>query len=413
MDLKNDSNKILIFTILYLSLLVGFYYGENSSGGAYIDFLTRIHIIENFKDDFAGTFLNYDSYGDRHSPILIMILSYLNIIGINLDIIRFINLNILPLLILVSYKCLSLKYPNNDKNIIFFISCVFFLSPSLRSIAIWPDSRLIGLLFFFCSIYFFLKFKISHKYRYCIYSNLLLIFSSYISPNFSIFFLYFIIYYIKILNNYRKLTIIILANIILTLPILYYLFVLKVNFLTITAVSGASFTSSMNMSNKILIIGSFIFFYMIPFAINSYFIKTLIKNFKIRDFYISILIFFSFIIYFNYLPSYTGGGIFFKLSHFIFNNSYFFFIISFVSIVFILTIFKKNFNNLILFIILILSNPQLTIYHKYYDLLLILLFFLFFNLKVDVKKFYNYKFVVNIYSFYFIFLILNFAKQMI
>ena len=36
--------------------------------------------------------------------------------------------------------------------------------------------------------------------------------------------------------------------------------------------------------------------------------------------------------YFDYNPSYSGGGIFKVFSHFFFKNSYFFYLISFISI---------------------------------------------------------------------------------
>ena len=156
MHLSNNTNKTLIAIALYLSLLIGFYFGENTSGGAYDDFiLLRVPLIEGFKNNFTETFLNYDDFGDRHSPLLMMMISILSILGIDLDIIRLIHLNILPLLILITYRCITLKFPNNDRNIIFLICCAFFLSPSIRSTAIWPDSRLIGLFIFACSIYFF------------------------------------------------------------------------------------------------------------------------------------------------------------------------------------------------------------------------------------------------------------------
>tara|TARA_X000000950_G_scaffold38683_1_gene41352 strand:+ start:4099 stop:5340 length:1242 start_codon:yes stop_codon:yes gene_type:complete len=413
MDLTNNSNKTLVFITLYFSLLVGFYFGENSSGGAYPDFLMRINLIENFSNDFNNTFLNYHKFSDRHSPIFIIMISYLNYLGIDLDIIRLINLNTLPLLILVSYKCLNLKFPTQNKNLLFFFSCVFFLSPTLRSISVWPDSRLIGFLLFFCSVYFFLKFKTTEEFKYCIYSNLLLIICSYISPNFSVFIIYYFFYYIKIIKNYNKITLIFLINAILSLPIFYYLFVLKVNFLTVQAAGTSTIFDSINIANKVFVISSLIFFYMMPFAINNYFIKNLIRNFKIKDLYASVIIFLILIVFFNYSPTYTGGGIFFNLSYFIFENDYFFLVITFASILLIFNVFDKNLNNLLLFIILVLSNPQLTIYHKYYDPLLILLFFLFFEFKIDIRKIINYKLIISIYLFYLIFLVLNFARNLI
>jgi len=414
MYLFKNSNKTLISLTLYFTLLIGFYFGENSSGGAYDDFISlRIPLIESFKNNFVDTFLNYDSFGDRHSPLLMMVISVLSIVEIDLELIRFIHLNLLPLLIIITYKCILLKLPNSDKNIIFLICCVLFLSPSIRSIAIWPDSRLVGLLIFTCSIYFLLKFKKNHKYKYCIYSNLLLVFSSYFSPNYSIFFLYYFYNYFKILKISQKIFFIIFANIILSLPMLIYTIVLDVNFFSIKVVSHLSAIDGLNPSNKIFIISSLILFYITPFILFQFSYKFFLNNFKITHLYLSLIIFLLLQYFFDYLPEYTGGGFFFKISYFFFKNSYLFYIITFISFILIMNIFKFNFNNILLFFILIASNPQFSIYHKYFDPLLIILFLLFFDFKFEIKKIINKKLVINIYSFYFILLLINFGRSFI
>ena len=125
MYLEKSSNQIgiILFLVLYCSLLIGFYFGENSSGGAYPDFMMRIEIINSFKNDFLNTLLNYDKFPERHSPIIHIIISGLNNLGLDMTIIRFLHLNLLPLLVLISYKCLILKFPNNNKSLIFFICC--------------------------------------------------------------------------------------------------------------------------------------------------------------------------------------------------------------------------------------------------------------------------------------------------
>ena len=409
----DNSNKTLFFIFLYISLLIGFYFDENSSGGAYPDFRMRIGLIENFKNNFSTTFFNYNSYDDRHSPILIMIISYLNILGLDLDIIRFIHLNLLPVLILLAYKCLILKFNKENKNIIFFISCVFFLSPSLRSIAIWPDSRILGLIVFLISIYFFLKFKNTHEFKYCICNNIYLILSAYISPNFSIFFIYFVIYYIQYYKITSKLILMISINCILSLPMFYYLIILDVNFLTTTAVSDTKISHILNPVNKIFIISTLLFFFITPFIVRHLSINNFKKNFKINHLFFVTILFSSLVYFFNYSFDYTGGGIFFKLSFLFFGNSYFFFVVTFISMLLIINIFKINYNNIVLFFILILSTPQLTIYHKYFDPLLILLFFLFFDFKFKKTIFFRKKFITNIYFFYSALLLINFGRYLV
>ena len=177
------------------------------------------------------------------------------------------------------------------KKSIFILCSVFFLSPSLRSISIWPDSRLLGLIFFVSSIYYFLKFKKTYKYEYCILNNFFLILSSYVSPNFSIFFLYFFYHYLNFYKFSSKLYLMLFKNFLLSLPMLYYLFVLKINFILTPAITADNFLNRINPSNKILILSSLIFFYMLPFLFYKNFIKNFYKNLQINYIIFSVLIF--------------------------------------------------------------------------------------------------------------------------
>ena len=79
--------------ILYGSYLLGFFLNEDSNGGAFLDYKGYIPIIYDFVSNFNNTFLNFDKYGERHSPILIIILSFLYKINIDDTLIRLINLN--------------------------------------------------------------------------------------------------------------------------------------------------------------------------------------------------------------------------------------------------------------------------------------------------------------------------------
>jgi len=81
------------------------------------------------------------------------------------------------------------------------------------------------------------------------------------------------------------------------------------------------------------------------------------------------------IYFFNYQLSFTGGGIFFILSNLLFNNNYLFYIGSFFFISFLLYIASLNINNFFLLTLLIVSNIQNTIYHKYYEPLILIMFF--------------------------------------
>ena len=153
-------NNILLLLFLYLTLIIGFIYGENLNYGAYGDWVgANREPIKDFSNNFTYTFLNYDSYGHRHSPIYLIFLSLFLDLGLDIDQVRFFHLHLCISLIVIFYQCLRLKFTNINNNYLFLLSLIIFLSPTFRSLAIWPDSRLPGLIFFVLTIYFFLKFR--------------------------------------------------------------------------------------------------------------------------------------------------------------------------------------------------------------------------------------------------------------
>ncbi len=402
--------KTIIFTFLFSTLFIAFFFNENSSGGAYPDFLMRTEIINSFNTNFLSTFLNYDNYPDRHSPIILIIISLLLKTELDLDSIRFLHLFLVPILIIVSYNCFITKFGKKYNTIFFLIASTIFLSPTIRSISIWPDSRLLGLLLFLSSLFFFLKFMKKQKFRYTIYNTLLLVASSYVSPNFAVFFFYFFYFFFKHYSFSNRLYLILGINLILSLPMFFYLIVLDVNFLSTMAVDNINLIERLNPANKILIISSMIFFYSIPFLFTGITLTLLKKRLDYKNTFITLIIFFVLAYFFTYSIRYTGGGFFFKLSFILFESKYFFLIISFISLFYISNFFKLNLNNILIFMILIFSNPHLTIYHKYYDPLLMILFFTLFEFNLDIKKLLNKKLVINFYIFSGIFLVINLLR---
>ena len=89
------SKKTIFFipAFLYLSLILGFFLNEDSNGGAFVDYQSYINLIRLFVLDFNNTLLNFDNYGERHSPVLIILLSFFYKINIDDSVIRLINLN--------------------------------------------------------------------------------------------------------------------------------------------------------------------------------------------------------------------------------------------------------------------------------------------------------------------------------
>jgi len=369
--------NILLLLFLYLTLIIGFIYGENLNHGAYGDWIgSNREPIKDFSNNFTYTFLNFDSYGHRHSPVYLIFLSLFLDLGLDLNQIRLVHLHLCISLIIVFYQCLRLLFSNINNNYLFLLSLIIFLSPTFRSLAIWPDSRLPGLIFFVLTIYCFLKFRKTDNLKYTWYTCISLVVSSYISPNFSIFFPYFFFFFLKEFG-FKKLRFLIVFNFLASLPILYYIFILDVNFLAAgktPSLNNESINFSFNLSDKLMIISSIIFFHLSPILIMDNFFNQF-KNFLDKRFIIIVPLVVCLIYFFNYQLSYTGGGVFFILSNLLFDNNYFFYIGSFFFISFVLYIASLSLNNFFLLTLLIVSNIQNTIYHKYYEPLIFIMFF--------------------------------------
>ena len=396
--------------ILYFSLLIGFYYNENSTGGALIDYFGQKQISISFSNNFLNTFLNFDETRTRHSPVLIILLSFLEKFQVNDLLIRLINLHICLILPIIFYRCLEIKFYNIDKKYLILLSGLIFLSPTFRSLSIWPDSRIWGLLFFSFSIYYFLLYKKHKNFSNCIYVVIFYTISSYFSPNFSVFSIYFMFYFFKELNI-KEIVKLLILNILLSFPAFYYIFVLDINFMfSATAVPGGAGDADNNIFNKILIISSIIIFYMIPFLISKS-VNIKFKNIKIVNLIFLLILFCTSLYFFNYKFEYTGGGVFFKISNFMFDNNLFFFIFVIFSLILNYLIFSSSLNNILIILLLILNNPQLTIYHKYYDPFLLILFLTLFDLDLNKKKLFSQKSMNVFYSFSLFFLIISISKS--
>ena len=406
------SNKTINYLaiLFYLSLLAGFFLNEDLNGGAKPDFYSYYKLINSFVYNFQDTLLNYESFNERHSPLMVMIISLFSKASFDLDIIRFINLHINLLSIYFFYQCLKIKFSDVNLNYLILISLIFFLSTTFRSLSIWPDSRVIGLLFIIISIKYFLEYQESKKFDFVLKNIFFLAISSYFSPNFSLFSIYFFFYYLLNIRNFKNILYIVIFNIILAFPAFYYVYILDVNFIQLGATPGSSKvliseSVEFNISNKIICITSIIFFYVFPVFIYT---KNVYQK-KILTISLSIIFFIIYtvcILNFNYQVSFTGGGIFFLISNYVFKNNYLLYFICLIAFYFF---FIKNFNlnNLFIISILICSNPQLSIYHKYYDPLILVLMFTLFQFNIH-KDFFN---KLNVSLIYFIYLFFLIAKS--
>ena len=389
---------ITTFILLYLSLLFGFYNNETTTFGPKIDFEHALKQVQLFDKNFIYTFLNYDKieYPTRISPLFILVIFFFKKIFTNIDLVRFILFNILILNQFLFYNCLKEIFHKKfkvDKRILFLISCVIFISPSFRSNIIWPESAMLGLLFFLLSLFFFLK-NLNKSNKFNIFFNIFfLAIASYIRPSFCVFAIFF--FYRYLTNEYSRKYIlqIILLNLLLAFLAVYYVFFLDIFFIK---TGGLDF----NIYNKVSIISSIIFFHMIP--IIFYKRNILIPKLNSKDLILIfsiILLSIIFVLNFDYNLNNTGGGIFLHVSKFLFNNNvFFFFWIPF----FLYTILKfssfEKLQNSIIFLLLFILTPQYHIFHKYYDPLVLILCFTILNLEIK-KDFFKNR--INIFFLYF------------
>ena len=111
------SKNIILFSALYISLIVGFLFNENLNYGSYYDWINvYVPPIKDFSNNFYYTLENFDTYGQRHSPVYLIILSFFFKFGLDLDIIRFLHLHLCLILIFLFYNCLKLRFQNINKS---------------------------------------------------------------------------------------------------------------------------------------------------------------------------------------------------------------------------------------------------------------------------------------------------------
>jgi len=395
----------LIFLPFYLTVLIGFYFNEDNLGKASFDAIHHYNGSKMFTEDFFGTLSIYGSriseYGTRNSPIFWMFLSILNRF-LDYDLIRLLNTFSIFLIAQIFYKCLLLKFKNISTLGLTILTSFIFLSPTLRSLAIWPYSLIWGLYFFILSIYFYLIFENNLNFLNSLKILFFVIIASYIYPSFAVFYLF---YLFKIYQKNKSIKLILkllFISFLLSIPCLYYIFSRDL-FTDFQDAQGLNvpLSHSLNISNKILIISSICFYLLMP-IINFKESFEKLKSSNILTL-ITIILFCTINFYFfNFPHSVWGGGFFHKLSNIIFNNNYLFFICSLLSISIIYSILEKNFSNYLLLILLVIYNPQLTIYVKYFDPLVFILFLTLFDF--DFKK----HFINKSYSYYQFYLIIIF-----
>jgi hypothetical protein len=311
------------------------------------------------------------------------------------------------------YKCLKIKFKDISRNYLKLIAALVFFFPTYRAYSIWPDAHLLGVLFFIISVFYYLKFKENvHPLKNSLLNTFFLSFAAYASPNLGIFVIFFFYEFFIKFSLKSEIIKILFLNIILSLPFFFYLFYFDVNFIFNDNGwdIGDDFYSLENISNKIIIIISLFFFYLIPFVLlkfsfrKIYFPKISLKIIMAILLFIIVIYFFDFSVAYKLTDS--GGGFFYNLSNLILNNDYLLFFICFITYLYLLKIFTIDKKNIIIFLCLILSNPQITIWQANFSPTLFFIIFLLFNGFIK-KNDLNYKNLIISYFYFFFYLISN------
>ena len=407
------NNNYLIF-LLYFIFLFAFIINEDSLGGAKKDFNYLFEHTLEFKENFFYSFFNYDKTSARHSPIFIIVNAFLLRIIDDKYNLRFLLFHLNVITIFYFYKSLRIRFKDTDKKLLILLSGLLILSPAFRSSSVWPDSYNAGILFFMISFYNYCKYKDNLKIKYFFYCTIFYSIASYFSPNFSIFSIFFYLNFCFLNKRKSEIILFFVLNWLLAFPAIYYVFILKINFLQLgMQIYGydENFISLRNLSNKIILLPPIIAFHLLPIIFfrkkNNYF---LLKD-LIYLFVYFILIKIIFLKHFNYIDVYNligGGGFLYKLYFYNIINLNFAIIISSISILIIQKIIRNKINYWIILII-ILSAPQLSIYHQYFEPLIYILIFLEF-IKINEFKI-NYKNITVLFLYLIFFLTINFFKS--
>ena len=410
----NKINKTnFCYTLLCISIILAYFFSEDTLGGAKHDYLFHEKFIILFAEDFKNTFNNYgqDDLFARNSPIFYIFLSLIYKAGLDLDTIRYVNIISIPLFIYIFYSCLKIRFKKITNTSLVLMSFVIFLSPTVRSLTVWPYPILYGFILFLYSVKFYLRFNQvkKNKINEALKSTLFLALASYITPNFSVFVIFFLYKFFLEFKNSKDFFNILVLNFLLAAPAITYYFVNDF-YLIKYSVGSVDLSVKLNPFNKIIIISSLISFYFIPFLNKKLIIKTMdvLKNLKKE--YLLVILLLICLFFFNFPSGNFGGGIFYHFSQYIFGNNFLLFIIFFLSIFLFKASKLIELNNLLLFFCLILYNLQVSIYHKYFDPL-ILFIFLFLMSKNEIKNQRSFLDITkNYYILYLIFLGMSFYK---
>ena len=201
--------------------------------------------------------------------------------GLDIDTIRYLNILSVFLLTYFFFDCLKIKFAKTNVAILKIFSLVLFLSPTIRSLVVWPYPILYAFLFFLIATKYYLLFcrDKKNKLKNALLNILFVAVASYLTPNFSVFAIFFTYRFFLEFNLNKNFFYVIIFNLILAIPAVIFYYNTSFYILDISVASSVDITTRLNPFNKIIIITSILLFYFIPFLGKEIF-KKLISELK-------------------------------------------------------------------------------------------------------------------------------------
>ncbi len=361
----NKNQQIYFYLFGIFSLIISSLMGENSSGGSKLDNEITRQFIDNFLISFENGIEYFINSGQVQSPIFYVLASIVEkTLGLNF--LKYLYLFVSSLIPAIFYISLKKKFTGINKDILFLLSLIIFLSPYFRSSATWVTTDNFAIIFFLLSVNKYLDFEKKNTDQNILLCIFYISIAVYIRQYYIIFFLLYFLKFLKILKLKKIFNLILLIIIIFIPFIIYYYYFFKVN---IIYESLGKNTFGISILNNILIFSSLYLFYTIPFYINNFIEikKNIFKN--LNKFIIIFFIFGAIYFYYPITLDTFGGGVFIKISNVLDNK-----IIFLASSLFgtFLILLNLNKNNFVVYLCLIFAFPTIIIYQKYYDPLLII-----------------------------------------
>ena len=184
MNINIKNSLIIFFTFfIYVSFVLGFYFNENSigSGGYDGDLWWMWKNFEIYKTYDLWTAIHHPDFFGNRTPLLYILHILFNPFIFNIDSYRLTVFFISLLAPLIFYICLTHKFKNVDKTILFFISSFVLLSPYYRTNAYRAGEINYGIITMLASI-FFLNYTLYNKLNsnhFFLHSNIFQIYKMY------------------------------------------------------------------------------------------------------------------------------------------------------------------------------------------------------------------------------------------